>query len=320
MPDGSPLIEGAAAPLHRHLAEGPADGAARWIRAADGVRLRAVSWGRDAGRGTVLLFAGRTEYAEKYGRVAADLRARGYAVLAVDWRGQGLSDRLRAERSLGHVGRWEDYQLDVEALVAHGRALGLPEPWFLLAHSMGGCIGLRSLKEGLPVRAAAFSAPMWGIRMTAALKPVAWSVSSASRVVALSHLLTPGQEAASYILRADLAGNPLTGDRETFDWMKAQVAAVPELALGGPSLHWLNEALREMRRLMAKPAPGVPALALVGSEEVIVDPGRIRRRLAGWAGARLVTLPSARHEVLMETPAIRSRAMAEIAGHFAAHG
>lgn len=282
------------------------------------MRLRAVSWGRDAGRGTVLLFDGRTEYAEKYGRVAAELRARGWATLALDWRGQGLSDRLRGGGTLGHVRRWEDYQLDVAALVAHGRELGLPEPWFLLSHSMGGCIGLRSLMDGLPVRAAVFSAPMWGILMRTALKPVAWSVSSMSRAFALSHLLTPGQDPASYILHCDFAGNTLTGDRETFEWMRSQVVAVPDLALGGPTLHWLNEALREMRRLMAEPAPEVPALALVGSDEAIVDPQRIRRRMAGWPGARLVTLPAARHEVLMETPAIRGRVMAEIEGFLAA--
>jgi lysophospholipase len=52
---------------------------------------------------------------------------------------------------------------------------------------------------------------------------------------------------------------------------------------------------------------------------MIVDPARVRRRLQGWAGARLVTVPGARHEVLMETPAIRSRVMAEIGAHFASH-
>ena len=318
MPDGSPLPPLGEAPYHAELAQGPEDAEALWLRAGDGVRLRAVRWGDEARRGTVLLFTGRTEYAEKYGHVAADLVAEGYAVLTVDWRGQGLSDRLRTERSLGHVAHWTDYQLDVEALVAHGRALGMPEPWFLLAHSMGGCIGLRSLVEGLPVKAAAFSAPMWGLQMTAALKPVAWSMSSVSRAVALSHLLTPGQEPASYVLRAGFADNVLTGDEETWDWLRAQVAAVPELGLGGPSLQWLNEALREMRRLMALPAPAVPALAFVGSEELVVDPVRIARRLSDWPGARLVTVPAARHEVLMEGPGIRGPVLAEILAHFAA--
>jgi lysophospholipase len=267
----------------------------------------------------VLVFNGRTEYAEKYGRVAADLEGRGYATLTVDWRGQGLSDRLRTERALGHVRSFADYQLDVAAVVAHGRALGLPEPWFLLAHSMGGTVGLRALLEGLEVRGAVFSAPMWGIQMAAALKPVAWSVSSMSRAFALSHLLTPGQEAANYLLRCDFAENTLTGDRETFEWMRGHLATEPTLALGGPSLQWLNEALREMRRLMTAPAPQVPALAFLGSEEMIVDPARIRRRLADWPGSKLVTLPTARHEVLMETPAIRARALDGIGEFLEAH-
>jgi hypothetical protein len=44
--------------------------------------------------------------------------------------------------------------------------------------------------------AAVFTAPMMGIQMAAALKPVAWSVSSMSRAFALSHLLTPWPGAA----------------------------------------------------------------------------------------------------------------------------
>ena len=73
MPDGAFLLDGDLAPFHRTLAQGPEYGSAQWVTAEDGVRLRAVSWGRDAPRGTVLIFSGRTEYAEKYGRVAAEL-------------------------------------------------------------------------------------------------------------------------------------------------------------------------------------------------------------------------------------------------------
>ena len=101
--------------------------------------------------------------------------------------------------------------------------------------------------------------------------------------------------------------------------MRGHLATEPALALGGPSLHWLNEALREMRRLMAAPAPRVPALAFLGSEETIVDPERIRRKFADWPGSRLVTLPTARHEVLMETPAIRSRVLDGIGEFLDAH-
>lgn len=312
------IVPGAAAPLHALEAEGPEGAQASWLLAEDGVALRAVSWGAEtATRGTVLVFSGRTEYAEKYGRLARDLLAQGYATLTVDWRGQGLSGRLRPDRSLGHVERFADYQLDARALVAHAEGRGLPRPWFLIAHSMGGAIGLRSLEEGLDVAAAAFSAPMWGIQMRGALRPVAWTISSVSRQLGLSHLLAPGQEAMAYVLRSDFAGNALTSDRDAWEYMRSHVAADPDLGLGGPSLHWLNEALREMQRLMRIRAPAVPALAFVGTGETVVDPDRIQRRIGTWPGARLVVLPGARHELLMEAPTIRDRVVGEALAHFA---
>ncbi|NAZ35492.1 alpha/beta fold hydrolase [Rubellimicrobium sp. CFH 75288] len=311
-PDASP-----AAPFRADLAEGPPGACPALIAADDGVRLRAVHWSPPAPRGTVLLFSGRTEYCEKYGRVAADLWRAGWAVLTIDWRGQGLSARLRPGRALGHVGRFADYQRDVAALTGHARRLGLPEPWVLLAHSMGGAIGLRALMEGLPVRAAAFSAPMWGIRMRGAVRPFAWSLSATARRVGLGHVLAPGQAAASYVLVAPFEGNALTGDRDHWDYMRRQVEAEPDLALGGPSLHWLNEALLEMRALARCPSPAVPALGLVGSEEAVVEPRRIRARFARWEGGRLIEMEGARHEILMERPAIREPALAAILGLFA---
>jgi len=57
------------APLRNDLAEGPQGGSAVWVSAADGVRLRVGGWPAGSG-GTVLLFTGRTEYIEKYGRIA----------------------------------------------------------------------------------------------------------------------------------------------------------------------------------------------------------------------------------------------------------
>lgn len=308
------------APLHERIAEGPPGGRAAWIAADDGVRLRAVHWVPPDPRGTVLIFTGRTEYAEKYGPLAGDLGRTGLAVLTIDWRGQGLSARLRPGRMLGHVGRFTDYQRDVAALIAHAEALGLPRPWFLLAHSMGGAIGFRALCEGLPVRAAAFTAPMFGIRMTGATRSLAWAITSLGRGTGLGHLLTPGQARLTYVLMADYEGNALTSDRATWDWLRRQVTAVPDLALGGPTLHWLNEALREGRRLMTLPPPAVPALGLLGSEEMIVDPDRIRHRFADWPGARLIELPGARHELLMEAPPIRAAALAEILALFDVRG
>lgn len=308
------------APLFEDIADGPAGGAAHWLTTRDGVRIRVAHWSGPDARGTILLFPGRTEYIEKYGRDAREFLRAGLATLVVDWRGQGLADRLVDNAAVGHVGAFPDYQEDVAAMVAHARALGLPEPYYLLAHSMGGCIGLRALYDGLPVKAAVFSAPMWGIQMSTALRPLAWTISTLSRTLQFSHAFAPGQDAVTYVMRATFEENTLTSDREMFDFMQRQLRAHPDLAIGGPSLQWLHESLTEMRTLAQRPAPAVPSLTFLGSDEAIVDPARIRQRMAGWPGGKLVEIPGARHEVLMEVPETRDLVIRTTVAHYAANG
>ncbi|MCR9147507.1 MAG: alpha/beta hydrolase [Rhodobacteraceae bacterium] len=304
-------------PFYADLAEGPRNGRAIWVRAKDGVRLRVAAWcPPDTPGGTVILFPGRTEYVEKYGRVAADFAAVGLATVTIDWRGQGLSDRLTPDEMSGHVHLFADYQMDVAAMCEAAKALDLPRPWYLLAHSMGGCIGLRSLLNGLPVAAAAFSAPMWGIRISRLLRPVAWSLSWGSRGIGLDHIYAPGTASTSYVLTEPFEANKLTTDADSYAYMIRQVQADPRLGLGGPSLRWLYEALRETRTLSRLPGPNLPCLTLLGTEEDIVDTDRIHDRVAQWPGARLNIVESARHEVLMEDAPTRRRLTGEIAAFF----
>lgn len=294
-------------------------GQAHWVMTADGVRIRVAHWPAKEARGTVLIFPGRTEYVEKYGPAAEDLAKRGYASIAIDWRGQGIADRVHENPMVGHVGRFSDYQLDVQAALAHARALGLPEPFHLLAHSMGGAIGLRALYEGLPIQSAAFSAPMWGIAMAPALRPLAWGLSTISRPLRFSGSFAPGQNAGAYVLRTNVAENTLTSDPGMFKLLQDQITAMPEMILGGASLNWLNEALRETRNLSQRPAPATPAVTFLGTDEEIVDPARIHERMATWNNGELVMLSGGRHEVIMEAPDMRNalfdRCVALFDGH-----
>jgi lysophospholipase len=307
------------APFHADIADGPAGGEALWLTTADGVKVRMGIWPCANARGTVLLFPGRTEYIEKYGRAANVLHQHGYAVVSVDWRGQGLAGRLLADRAIGHVGNFTDYQRDVAALVEQVQARGMPQPLYLLAHSMGGCIGLRALIDGLAVKAVAFSAPMWGVHLARALRPVAWSVSTLGSQFGFGDMLVPGRSTENYVQQTTLAENGLTTDPDMLDYMREQLDACPDLGLGGPSLHWLNEALREMRKLSVMPAPRVPCLTFLGTNETIVDSARIRQRMSNWPDGHLTILQGARHEAIMEAPAIRKKFFDGVIAHFAAH-
>ncbi|PRY79027.1 lysophospholipase [Yoonia maritima] len=308
-----------SAPLFDDIANGPAGGAAHWLRTTDGLRIRAGHWKKTDAKGTVLIFPGRTEFIEKYGRAAKALHDRGFASVVVDWRGQGISDRMTANRAIGHVARFPDFQHDVAALVAYAKAQNLPKPYYMIAHSMGGCIGLRSLINGLDIKAAMFSAPMWGIQMSVALRPIAWGLSTVSRHLGFDETLAPGQFEKPYVLRASFEGNTLTNDRDMYETLGQQLRCHPDLALGGPSLRWLNTSLREMHRLSALPSPtNIPCLTFLGSNEAIVDPVRIRDRMANWPNGQLRVIAGGQHEMMMDSPAIQASIFDATASHFEA--
>jgi len=309
----------ATAEFFSSLAEGPTGGSAWWLTTKDGIRIRVGGWGAGAPKGTILLFPGRTEYIEKYGRSAQDFLGHGYATFAIDWRGQGLADRLIDDPQKGHVCKFPDYQQDVAAMIEHAETLGFKPPYYLVAHSMGGCIGYRALAEGLPVEAVAFSGPMWGIVMPPALKPFAPMISRVGISLGFGQSLAPSTSIENYVQAQPFEGNTLTTDPCMYGYMQNHINTHPELGLGGPTLKWLNTALDEIDFIMTSDAPKVPTRCYLGTAEKIVDPENIHKRMSDWPGAELIEVSLAEHEVLMETPEIRNRVTEEICDFFGKH-
>jgi lysophospholipase len=315
MAKAAPLVQPPPeAPFFHDVAEGPDSVRAYWVHADDGTRIRmALSPG--GVKGTILLFPGRTEYCEKYGRLAQDLGAAGYGMAAFDWRGQGLADRHAPRADMGHVTSFDEYRADVAAFRAVLEGLDAPKPWFLIGHSMGGAIGLRALHDGLPVRAAAFSAPMWDIAMRPVLRALSRVFLGLAEPMGLG--LAFAATTGPYKVMA-FDDNPLTTDRDQFDYMARQLARYPALRLGGPSNLWVRAAVRETTALMAAPAPDLPALAVLAGREKIVVNAVIEQRMARWPRGRAITIAGAEHELLLEAPARRQQALTAILDLFRA--
>lgn len=307
------------APYYADIAGGPDGGAAHWLTTSDGLRIRVAHWNKADAKGTVLIFPGRTEFIEKYGDAAKEFEKRGFASAAIDWRGQGIADRMTSNRAIGHVGEFTDYQYDVAALMAHATELDLPRPYFLVAHSMGGGIGLRALMNGLDVKAAMFSAPMWGMQMSLPVRPFAWVLSTLSLVFGFDKKMVPGQMEDGYVLRENFAANTLTNDPEVWAMLGRQLEAQPDLGLGGPSLRWLNKSLHELRDLSQMPSPATPCLTFLGTDEVIVDPQPIKDRMEAWTNGKLRMFHGGKHEMLMDLPEMRGQVFDETVAFFERH-
>src|SRR5215208_2381262 len=127
----------------------PEDVVTGTLKTPDGVALRFARWAPPPGRkGTVCLFTGRAEFIEKYFETVRDLRTRGFAVAMIDWRGQGLSERMLSNPLRGYVRSFDDYGVDLATFIHEVVLPDCPPPVFALAHSMGASILLRAAYQG----------------------------------------------------------------------------------------------------------------------------------------------------------------------------
>jgi lysophospholipase len=293
------------APLYGTDAAPVPEGAlAEWFVGAGGARLRAALFAaKGKVRGSVVLSGGRTEPIEKYFEVIGELTARGFVVLAHDWRGQGLSQRLLPDRLRGHASGSGDFVTDYAALIAAFEAR-LPKPWLAIGHSMGGCLTALVLARGEQRFAgAALSAPMLGLLTSPFPTPIARLLAGALTLVGVGGGSTPGGDAASF------ESNILTHDPRRYARNVGQVAAYPDLALGAPTWSWLAFAFSAMGELQK--GPGVPKVVIpvtivAAGEDRIVDNAGARLVASRFPKGRYVEAPDAFHEVLQETDAIRA--------------
>ncbi len=269
-----------------------------WFTGSGGRRLRAClvpALSPQTVRGTVIVCPGRTEFIEKYFEVARDLQARGFAALILDWPGQGLSDRLLEDRAKGHI---DDFQTFMGALRRGLDELGdkLPRPYVSLAHSMGGAIALAAISEQLvEVDAAAFCAPMWGLRTRIfGMRYLVWAMRAMGRSGDYAQQPGPPER---------FKDNIVTHDERRWQVHRDLVDAAPDLGLGPVTWGWLGASLaivRTFARRAKLEAIEIPVLVASAGEEKLVD-NRSHERVCQWLpDCEHITVDRALHEILME--------------------
>lgn len=302
MGEAAPLVATAEAPV-------PEGGAAEWFEGAGGARLRAALFpATGPARGSVVVSTGRTEPIEKYFEVVGDLRARGFAVLVHDWRGQGLSERLMSDRLRGHAADYRDFVEDYRLLLLAFEHR-LPKPWIALGHSMGACLVLLDLIFGESrFEGAVLSAPMLGIATGIAPEQMARFVAGGMVAAGLACSPVPG-------LGHDPLGDSfvqegLTHDRARYLRYKAQLNACPDLALGGPTWGWLDFALKAVGEFSDPARLGridIPVTIVAAEHDRLVMNGASRRVADCLPKGRYVEIPGAFHEILIETDDVRAQ-------------
>ncbi len=262
-------------------------------------------------QGTVIILNGRTEFIEKYGEVIGELLDRRFFVAALDWRGQGGSERvIKGNHLKGHIDDMDSYVEDLTALLSFLETTNCPQPFFCLAHSTGGQVLLRAapIVQGR-IQRAVTTAPFLD------LVPAKMSVATIYRLVAFFTYAGLGELFAPTVsskppTSEPFEGNPLTSDPARFARNRTLIEAHPDLAIGGPTIAWVYAALTSARAIQERghvARISLPILMLSASEDRIVSSRAVERVAGLIRTAAHLSVPGARHEILMERDALRAQ-------------
>jgi lysophospholipase len=288
----------------------PEDVVSGTIKTPDGAELRFARWAPPGSRkGTVCVFAGRSEMIEKYFETVRDLRDRGFAVAMIDWRGQGHSSRRLRDPRKGYVRDFSDYEIDVETFVQQVVLPDCPPPFFALAHSMGGAVLLRLAHAGKRwFDRMVLSAPMIDLpgRRTSFMPR---ALLKMMRLAGQGGRYVPGGGDALVGL-SSFINNPLTSDPVRYARNAAILEEDPTLGLGSPTVAWADTAFAAMRTFRGAHYPQEirqPILMLAASNDEVVSTSAIEEFAYHLRAGSHLVIAGSKHEILQEQDRYRAQ-------------
>lgn len=271
--------------------------------AAQRLRVMVATHGTDTEpRGTIFFSPGRTEFIEKYLETIDDLTRKGFWVVMMDPRGQGLSARLLGDRLKSYVETFQDYADDL-GWICDTLGPQCPKPFVAMGHSMGGTIVLQAVLSGvLSPSAVICSAPMLGLVdidsgfMRGAIRGLS--------ALGLARRNLPFQKQRGGLPVA-FADNKLTSDRERYRRWASFFQDTPRLRVGEPTFGWIAAALTSMAFVNRNASRlRIPGLMVAAGGDQIVDPATIEQ-FALRADCDFHVVPGAKHELFLERNAMR---------------
>jgi lysophospholipase len=260
----------------------------------------------------IVIIPGRTEPTRKYAEVVWDLRDEKADFFLMDHRGQGYSQRMLTDPHKGYVEKFEHYIDDFDKFLQQQVLNQGYEKIYLIAHSMGGAIGLyHHILKGRTFDKIVAVAPMLEVE-----------TGSFSHTFTLNYMrfLTVMGLGENYVHGADRGSVdfPFENNEVTHSEARFQMARDLErdnlfLVMGGATNHWVVEALVAGRKISRKKKKlrDVPILMLQAGQDTFVR-SRRQNKVCKLKNCRKVRFEDAKHEIIMESDDIRNDAMKEI--------
>lgn len=193
-----------------------------------GGRLYWQSWTPESPRAVLLLVHGLAEHSGRYAHVAAWFAARGYASVAIDYRGHGRSPGPRV-----HIDSFDAWCDDVSAGLALAKRRHPERPLFVVGHSQGGLIVLlQALRTPDDRAGTVVSSPLLGVappsRPNAVLKLATRVLMRLAPRLLVANNVNPGWLSRDPAVGRAYLADPLVSRKVSAGWFRALQAAIRE--------------------------------------------------------------------------------------------
>ncbi|ARU86757.1 alpha/beta hydrolase [Pseudomonas sp. M30-35] len=250
---------------------------------AAGYRIAVQAWWPQAPKATLVLLHGYYDHTALYCHVIEWALSEGFAVLAFDLPGHGLSSGARAS-----IGAFAEYQVVLKAALTQAAQLDLPQPWHLFGQSTGGAIVIDYLLTGNPgaeIGQAILFSPL--------VRPRAWGWSKLSY-----RALKP------FVRKISRRFTENSHDADFIDFLHHRDPLQPQClptAWVGALIRWVPDIEATVR------SPRSP-LIVQGEGDMTVDWQHNLAMLdAKFSAPKVLLLPEARHHMANEAQSYRDQ-------------
>ena len=250
-------------------------------------------------KGTILLQQGHNEFIEKYYELIEEFQQRNYHVVAFDWRGQGLSDRMIHSANKQYIESFNLYDKDLTFVIREIVLKNMPKPLIGFGHSMGGCIMLSSLKKHqYDFSKMILSAPMLGFRNETLLKFI-------------FKIIYPFVNKSNFMFGSNpnmgketpFEKNDLTTDKNRYLRTQKLIKKCPKMRLWGVTYKWVNAAINRLSYLRKNnwlKNINTKILILNSTNDKVVDAKKTLEISKKILNCELINFNNVEHEIYME--------------------
>lgn len=280
------------------------------LTAFDGKKLHYHYFPQPQAHSQLILVTGWTEGAPKYAEVIYDLHQAGVETFVMDWRGQGLSERLIEDTQVTWVADYDDFVKDLHQFVTDVVKPRARLPLTIMGHSMGAnVITLYLTKHPESFERAVLSSPMLDMILGPYPTWLGHAISWLYNAVGLGSRMVWGH---SYFDPAQ-AENWVTHSQLRWRFWNQYKAAHPQYVLNAASFRWVLEGLRATGYMKENAHRiQIPLLMLQAGRDLYVATEGQDHVCNKAFYCKKVTYPFAKHEILNEVDLIRQDALDEV--------